>query len=570
MPAVDLRSENNSNVLCLGSDIRLYVNNSDSYSSGATYVWYKDSSELVRGVNMYEYYVATSGMYSVLIFEPDGCLSISDTVTVSVVDLLQMDSIKSSNGMQLIYNESTDLTASGVTGGISPYIYTWYKKSESETSWTEVYSSQDSTFTTGSLAEPTCFAVTVISSDPLLTCNLVTDTICIDVLRIKLKLEFLDTEYSVCNSNTDSISIRLTNSMPGIATNVLIEFKSEGALPPLNPVLIDSLAGNDSVTIVLYLPENTSMEAYSGLLKAEIISCIPNVDADTSTHYGNWKNDRNWNGEPQEADEDMLNLTVYPNVRLTSPLLDTICSGETFTYEPQANMGGVSFSWTRDFVSDIIYTSNDGNGEGGMINEGLENIDNIPVTIKYIYTLTADFCPTPITDTLTVVVLPKGKLTLSHTPADGSVIVLGTPVTITATLEGVAAKTYTFIYANNISEQLSNQYKIYVFNKGVENEVYVEVENEYGCMLSGVETFNLNYNLPNLITPNENINNRLLKNYDIQVFNRWGSQLYRGKEGWDGKYKGTLVASGTYLYVVHLTLPDGKILTLKQSVFVKY
>ncbi|MDR2293279.1 MAG: gliding motility-associated C-terminal domain-containing protein [Prevotellaceae bacterium] len=56
----------------------------------------------------------------------------------------------------------------------------------------------------------------------------------------------------------------------------------------------------------------------------------------------------------------------------------------------------------------------------------------------------------------------------------------------------------------------------------------------------------------------------------MQVFNRLGSELYKGTGGWDGKYKGTLVASGTYFYVLRYTQPNGKILELKQSVFVKY
>jgi hypothetical protein len=479
-----------------------------------------------------------------------------------------MDSISSSMGVHLLYNESTDLTAEGVQGGISPYVYTWYKKSEGETAWTEIYSGPNNTLTTGGLTKNTCYKVIAGSSDSLLTCNYGVDSICIEVSQVELAIEFMTDIYSICNSQSDSISIRLSNSKPGTATNIEIEFNSEGTLASISALHIDSLAGNSDTVIVIYVPANTEFTAQSGSLKAEIVSCDQN-DANPLTHYGNWKNDRTWAGEPQEADEDILNLTVYPDMKLLSSLQDTICSGETFIYEPQSNVNGVSFSWTRAFV-DRIDLPGITNTEDGTINEVLENTDNIPITVKYIYTLTADFCPTSVTDTVTVVVLPKGRLTLTHTPENGSMITLGTPIIITAILDDVSAKSYTFIYANDVSEQLSNQYEIFLFNEEGVNEVNVQVENEYGCILTGTETFTAKYNLPNTITPNENQNNILLKGYDIQVFNRWGSQLYKGKDGWDGKYKETLVASGTYLYAVKITQPNGKVLTLKRTVYVKY
>jgi hypothetical protein len=567
MPAVDLRSENNSAVLCSGSAIRLYVNNSAEYSAQATYVWYDGNMEITRGVNMSDYYVDTSGIYSVLVFEPNDCLSIStDTITVSVVDSLRMGSISSSMGVYLQYNESTDLTVEGVQGGISPYVYTWYKKSEIDTAWTEIYSGTDSTLTTGSLTKNTCYKVIVRSSDSLLTCNYGEDSICIEVSQVELAIEFMTDTFSICNSSADSVSIKLTNSKQGVATNISIEFKNEGTLPSISTLHIDSLAGDSDTMILVYIPENTDLASQSGSLKAEIISCDQS-DANPLTKYGNWKNERAWTGEPQEADEDILNLTVYPNVRLTGKLQDTICSEETFIYEPQSNIEGVVFSWERELVYGIDEAPNTG---FGTINEVLTNTDNIPVTVKYVYTLKTDFCPSLITDTLNVVVLPKGKLTLTHTPENGSLITLGTPITITATLEDVFANMYTFIYANDVLDTISNQYEIFLFNEEGINEVNVRVENEYGCILTGTETFTARYNLPNTITPNEPQNNILLAGYDIQVFNRWGSQLYKGKGGWDGKYKDTLVAAGTYLYVVKITQPNGKVLTLKRTVYVKY
>jgi hypothetical protein len=573
IPSVDLRSENNSNALCSGSTILLYVNNSNAYSSDATYVWYDGDEEKTRGVNMYNYSVASSGNYSVLVFEPNGCLAVSiDTISISVVDSLIIDIIHSSLGTQLIYNESTDLTVTNVQGGIPPYIYTWYKKTEGETSWTEVYTGGNNTFTTGNLTESACYKVVVSSSDPLLTCNVGTDSICIEVSQVELSLEFMNDIYSICNSTVDSISLRITNSKPGFATNVLIEFNNEGTLPSLSSILIDSLSGDSDTTIVIYLPENMDNDAQIGLLKAEIISC-DQTDANPLTVYGNWRDARNWVGDPQEADEDVLNLTLYPDLKLLSPLDITICSGETFTYIPESNLQGTIFTWERLVNANFEYSSGI-----DTIREVLNNIDeHEQITAQYVFTLGADFCPSSISDTITVLVSPKPMLTLRHEP-DG-IVILGTPVTIyaqsTATQYGysIGNSAAPFIYV------LEPEYRVYEFNEGELNTVRVSVINDYGCEETGIETFEVRYNLPNVITPKELTNTKLLPpvnengqdvKYDIQVFSRWGSELYRGTEGWDGRYKGSYVASGTYYYVLRHVQPNGKVLTLKRNVFVKY
>ncbi|PLX09756.1 MAG: hypothetical protein C0596_00270 [Marinilabiliales bacterium] len=41
----------------------------------------------------------------------------------------------------------------------------------------------------------------------------------------------------------------------------------------------------------------------------------------------------------------------------------------------------------------------------------------------------------------------------------------------------------------------------------------------------------------------------------LWIYNRWGQPLYFGETGddfWDGKYDGTFVPAGTYLYILDL------------------
>lgn len=76
--------------------------------------------------------------------------------------------------------------------------------------------------------------------------------------------------------------------------------------------------------------------------------------------------------------------------------------------------------------------------------------------------------------------------------------------------------------------------------------------------------------LPDVLTPNEDgFNDCLLAGYELRVYNRWGSLLYSGTEGWKGKYRGRLVASGTYFYVIRIRFENGKEAEYKRTVTVK-
>ncbi|MVN20535.1 gliding motility-associated C-terminal domain-containing protein [Mucilaginibacter arboris] len=75
--------------------------------------------------------------------------------------------------------------------------------------------------------------------------------------------------------------------------------------------------------------------------------------------------------------------------------------------------------------------------------------------------------------------------------------------------------------------------------------------------------YNVTIFIPNTFTPNgDGINDDFgvkitnLKNYRIQIFNRYGTQLYEAKDilkRWDGLYNGEPVPVGTYYYVITAT-----------------
>jgi gliding motility-associated-like protein len=269
---------------------------------------------------------------------------------------------------------------------------------------------------------------------------------------------------------------------------------------------------------------------------------------------------------------EVFEFDVYigrPVITTPTGIVDTICSGATFEYVPQTDVPGAAFIWTRYAQPGILEGYSSGTG---AIEEALTNETDIPITVTYEYIiLGTGACSVPDTVLVEVIVNPVSLLQLSHYPPDGSAIVLGTPITIRADGMGAPVRSYGFDYGNGIMPMIGilNEYPIVDFIAGVYNEVEVVIINEYGCETQGVERFMATYALPNTITPKSGENNRLLNGYNLQVFNRWGSELYKGDEGWDGTYKGAYVASGTYFYVVKYE-QDGKLIEVKNTVYVKY
>jgi len=55
------------------------------------------------------------------------------------------------------------------------------------------------------------------------------------------------------------------------------------------------------------------------------------------------------------------------------------------------------------------------------------------------------------------------------------------------------------------------------------------------------------------------IEGSFIENFEATIFNRWGKEIYNWKdinEGWDGKYKGTLVVDGTYIYLIEVVFSN--------------
>ena len=100
-------------------------------------------------------------------------------------------------------------------------------------------------------------------------------------------------------------------------------------------------------------------------------------------------------------------VPIYPDLNLNSGLTPAaICNGTTFAYSPSSQVAGVSFSWTRANVTGITPATNAGTGS---ISEVLNNTTTAPITVTYVYTLTANGCSK--NNSVTVTVNPTPVLT---------------------------------------------------------------------------------------------------------------------------------------------------------------
>lgn len=115
------------------------------------------------------------------------------------------------------------------------------------------------------------------------------------------------------------------------------------------------------------------------------------------------------------------------------------------------------------------------------------------------------------------------------------------------------------------------EYLFYGWMPRRDYQVIANVVSATGC--SQTDTMRMrtpDVDLPNVLTPNnDGFNDVLLEGYDLRVYNRWGNLLYAGREGWDGRFKGTLVSAGTYFYVLKISHVNGEVTEYKKSVTVK-
>lgn len=101
-----------------------------------------------------------------------------------------------------------------------------------------------------------------------------------------------------------------------------------------------------------------------------------------------------------------------------------------------------------------------------------------------------------------------------------------------------------------------------------QDSIIVIATNALGCETRDAMLVVSQENRINAFSPNTDmINDRFMAGSFIRVFNRWGLEIFTGDEGWDGRYRGVLVAPGTYYYIHEVRDQNGQMVrTQKGSV----
>lgn len=142
--------------------------------------------------------------------------------------------------------------------------------------------------------------------------------------------------------------------------------------------------------------------------------------------------------------------------------------------------------------------------------------------------------------------------------------------------EPIAAFYTWFIYdksdMNNPVARYTDKEIDYTFNQYGDYQIILEVANaESTCvdstsvLVSVTESY---LEVPNYFSPGSTpgVNDefrvayRSLVKYKCAIFNRWGNKVFESNDpaqGWDGRYKGTLVHPGVYYYSIEATGADG-------------
>lgn len=163
---------------------------------------------------------------------------------------------------------------------------------------------------------------------------------------------------------------------------------------------------------------------------------------------------------------------------------------------------------------------------------------------------------------VTVVVRPKPVVTLTS-DHPGNIIFQNEVLIFTAIPDSLA--NYQFYWNGNVAQNgAQHTFASSSFNDG--DSVWV-IATQFGCVSDKSIGYVKVVDFPNAFTPNsDGVNDVFLKGYDLVILNRWGQELYRGFDGWDGQFNGQKVSPGTYYYVVQLPDITDRLTTIKGNV----
>jgi len=220
-------------------------------------------------------------------------------------------------------------------------------------------------------------------------------------------------------------------------------------------------------------------------------------------------------------------IVVYPSPDVTLPLFNNQC----VTGSPVTLSGG---------------NPQGGNYYGNFIVNGIFNPSDAGVgqhTFLYVYTNSQGCTDTAIGG---ILVVPEVSLT-SDATNNSAYVELGQVVNFTT----IPANQGNYVFYIDTVQMQSSASNLFATN-------ILESSNTVYVVLNDACSDSIHINMkpaPNAFVPfnTDGKNDIFMPHVDLTIINRWGQELYKGTDGWNGKYNGQNVSPGTYFYIIKMT-----------------
>ncbi|MDR3652267.1 MAG: T9SS type B sorting domain-containing protein [Paludibacter sp.] len=118
--------------------------------------------------------------------------------------------------------------------------------------------------------------------------------------------------------------------------------------------------------------------------------------------------------------------------------------------------------------------------------------------------------------------------------------------------------------------QVSSTHTYTITGSSYEFVVKLIATDTLGCTTTTLKTIEVTPFVPNVFSPNgDGVNDVFMQGFDLHVFDRYGTELYKGTSGWDGTYKGKKMDNDTYFYSLNYIDKFHKVHALKGYITLK-
>ena len=479
--------------------------------------------------------LTTSTIFTLFVTDGAGCQG-TDQVTVTITGG-PLSVIASANPPSICEGDATQLNALA-SGGSGTYTYSW--------------SSNPPGFNSA-IADPivsptvtTTYSVTVDDGSNTASDNVTVTVNPLPVITFSLQSDVCENAGPIELTATPSGG---TFSGAGVTGNYFDPTGIVGGPYTITYTYTDANGCTNSKTqdIAVFSSPDVSFDVLSDVCDNIPAFTLTGGHPDGGTYLGNGVNNNIFN--PETAGPGIHTITyTYTDVNGCTDSCTqniSVLNSPNVTFDPLSNVcdNTQAFTLTGGLPDGGTY-SGDGT-DNGIFDPEISGPGTY--TITYTYTDMTTSCSDTITQNISVISSPVITLTNDLT---NDFAYQGQSITFTA--NPAAYDNYEFfVNSSSVQNGASN---VYITNTIQDGDTVSVIATEDICESVKDEMIIAVKPIPNAFTPDgDGVNDIFIKGFkelDLTIVNRWGQRLYKGSDGWDGKYNGKYVSPGTYYYVI--------------------